>query len=69
MKTALISVRLPLKTLDDIDKLIDELSFEGMLTCTRASIIRSALDRGIVSLKRSAKRKNSLALTEEQEPS
>lgn len=56
----LVTIRLPLTMIEEVDELLAGMSSESHLNLTRASVMRSAMSRGITSLKRTIRRKESL---------
>jgi len=56
----LVTIRLSVDMLEEIDELCKGMASDSHLTMTRASVMRSALNKGIHSLQRALKRKNSL---------
>ena len=56
----LVTIRLSVDMLEEIDELCEGMASDSHLTMTRASVMRSALNKGICSLKRALKRRDSL---------
>jgi len=54
--TRLVSVHLPSTIVDRLDRLAREGDTKGESRCTRSSVLRRALSRGIRAMERQAKR-------------